>query len=184
MEWEVRERPGYFGKMRDELSRTWDEEYGKGNWRIAYQWGNFIISREIGIQIYEDAYYDFLKKTPDVLGWLLSEASDIYDTAPTNVRSGLDYQIQETENNHIHDISIRRAILRLGKEFSGERLICIRSTDSEGYALSPGIVSFHLPDMIFEGEIKSYTGKAPWWKPKTIEDFYQRNKVLEVRSGL
>jgi hypothetical protein len=35
--------------------------------------------------------------------------------------------------------------------------------------------------MIYEGEIKNASGKREWWKKGTIEDFYQRNKVLQTR---
>ena len=179
MTWHILEHPGYFGKKRDELYEKWDKELGKNNWRIAYVFGKTVVPRKMGIQIYEDAYHEFLKNNHELLEWLVSTASDIYDTAPTNVHSGFDYEIQETSNNHLHDISIRRAVARLGTCFKGKRLLRIRSNDSEGYVLSPGIVPFHLPELIFQGEIKDYGNKGIWWQEKSIEDFYQKNKVLQ-----
>jgi hypothetical protein len=152
------------------------------NWRIAYQWGNLVVPRKMGLQLYEDGYYEFLKDRPSMLEWLIGTACDIYDTAPTNVQAGLDYYIQETPDNHIHDVAIRRAVLRLGEWFHGGHLVNIISTDSEGAVLSPGIVPFHLPKMIVSGEIKDYGRISIWWDPRTIEDFYQRNKVLQVRE--
>ncbi len=181
MAWETIERPGYLGKKRDELHNAWNNQFGEDKWRIAYQWGSLVVPKEIGIQIYEDAYHEFFKNNKGILEWLISTASDVYDTAPTNVQAGFDYTNQETQNNHIHDISIRRAVMRLGRRFKGHHLMCVRWKDSEGFKINPGVVSFHLPKLIVSGEIKDYGGKGIWWYDKTIEDFYQRNKVLQIQ---
>ena len=180
--WQTIERPGYLGKKRDEVQGLWTRKFGKDNWRLAYQWGSLILPRCEGIQIYEDAYYEFFKRDPATLEWLVSTASNVYDTAPTNIQAGFDYENQETPNNHIHDVAIRRSVMRLGKEFSGDHLVHVRWTGSEGYQINPGVVSFHLPNMIVPGVIKDYGGKGIWWHDQTIEDFYQRNKVLQVRA--
>jgi len=182
MEWTTVDRPGYFGKKRDELFTLWNNIYRSNNWRIAYQWGNLVIPKEIGIQIYEDAYVDYLKKDPSTLDWLISTASDVYDTSPSNVHALFDYEIQETPNNHIHDVAIRKAVLRLGKEFKGKHLVEVRWKESEGFRLCPGIVPFHMPEMICKGEIKNYNNEPFWWNEKSIEDFYQRNKILQVKK--
>lgn len=180
--WKTVERPGYFGKKRDELVAKCDKEYGKGNWRLAYQWGILVIEREQAIQIYEDAYYEFLKNNPKTLEWLVNTASDVYDTAPSNVEARFDYNHQETPNTHLQDIAIRKSVMRLGKWFKGEHLVEIRSKSKEGRTLSPGIVPFHLPEMIVKEEIKDYGEKGMWWQNGSIEDFYQRNKLLQVKE--
>lgn len=180
MNWKTIERPGYFGKKRDELYKLWNKQYGESKWRIAYQFGDLIVPREIGIQIYEDGYYEFFKENPDTLEWLISNASDVYDTAPTNVQARFNYTEQETPNNHIHDVSIRKAVLRSGKWFKGDHLMHVRWTESEGFRINPGVVPFHHPELIVPGEIKDYGGKGIWWYKDTIEDFYQRNKVLQI----
>jgi len=72
--------------------------------------------------------------------------------------------------------------MRLGREFQGDHLVHVRWTGSEGYRINPGVVLFHMPHMIVDGEIKDYSGKGIWWFPRTIEDFYQRNKVLQVKD--
>ena len=182
MTWKIVERPGYFGKKRDELHNQWDDEFGEGEWRLAYQLGGVIVPREMGIQIYEDGYYEFFRKNPEELERIISDASDVYDTAPTNVQSGFDYSIQETPNNHLHDIAIRRVVARLGRWFKGDSLMEVRWKKSKGFDYNPGIVLFHRPDLIVPGEIKDYGGKGIWWGKDTIEDFYQRNKVLQVRT--
>lgn len=181
MEFKFIERPGYLGKKRDEIIELWDKEYGKDNWRLMWQWGSVIIPRKDAIQIYEDGYYEFLGKEKNILYWLINNYKDIYDTAESNINSGLDYEIQETSNTHLHDISIRRVILRLGKEFHGEKIMRVRWKDSEGFKLSPGVVPFHLPKMICKEELKDYTGNGIWWDENSIEDFYQRNKLLQVK---
>mgnify|MGYP001584899331 CR=1 FL=1 len=183
-EWKTVERPGYLGKKRNEVYGLWDHIYGEGNRRIAYQWGNYIVPKDLAIQIYEDGYYEFLKNNPDTLEWLISSASDVYDTAPSNVEAKFDYSHQETLNTHLHDTAIRRSLVRLGKWFRGDHLIHVRWKDTEGFRLSPGIVSFHLPERIIREEIKDYGGKGIWWYPNTIEDFYQRNKILQVKESI
>lgn len=183
MEWNSVERPGYFGKLRDELAARWDREHGAGNWRIAYEWGGRVVDRAFGIQIYEDAYAAFLDTNPDSAERLVSSASDVYDTAPSNVEAGLSYDHQETPASHIHDVAIRRALLRTGRWFRGDHLVHVRWVGSEGFWLNPGVVPFHRPGLICTEEVRSYSGKPPWWRPGTIEDFYQRNKLLQIRAS-
>lgn len=176
MIWKTIRRPGYIGKKRAEMQSLWDQQYGAGNWRIAYVWGNEVISRELAIQLYEDAYYEFFKVNREMLNFILSIASDVYDTAPTNIKAGLSYDQQETPSNHIHDVAIRRVVLRLGEKFRGDRLLHVRWVKSEGYAINPGAVPFHLPNMIVNPRI------IGWWHLGTIEDFYQSNKILQVKK--
>ena len=76
----------------------------------------------------------------------------------------------------MQDIAIRRTVLRLGRKFEGDHLVQIRGRDSEGAKYNPGFVPFHLLDMIVK---PSLTG---WWQENSIEDFYQSNKVLQVRK--
>ncbi|MGC9309117.1 MAG: hypothetical protein ACP5D2_00285 [Candidatus Nanoarchaeia archaeon] len=123
--------------------------------------------------------------------WLISNACDVYDTSPSNTDAGIDYDFQETENNHIHDIAIRRAILRNGLWFKGRSLMHVRP-EGQGEAFIPCSIPFHIPERIFRGKIK-YKGEErdflknpPWWVRLGIEDsvemFYQQNKVLQIRN--
>lgn len=188
MTWETVERPGYFGTSRDEIHAEFDRLYG--DWRIAWQWDSLILQRGEAIQLYEDGYYEFFKANLGKLGWLVKTASDVYDTAPSNIEARFSYDQQETPSNHIHDVAIRRAVMRLGEWFRGGHLMHVRP-GKEGDRLGPHLIPFHLPDMIYRGEIK-YKGKdrdfskdPPWWVRMGIEDsvemFYQQNKVLQVR---
>jgi hypothetical protein len=181
VQWKIVGRPGYMGDARDRLHAEWDQQYGAGNWRLAWEFGDTILEKSMAIQVYEDAYYQHLDSGNGDLEWLRDTASDVYDTDPSNVNSGFDYSIQETPNNHIHDIAIRRALTRLSWVFEGDHLVHVRWKDSEGYRLNPGIVRFHEDGLISKEFKENVSGKNIWWERFTIEDFYQRNKVLQIK---
>ena len=197
----LKEHPGYLGKKRDEIYKFWDEQYGKDKWIIVYELGPYILTREEGILIYEDAYFVYLKSNQEALNWLTSTACDVYDTAPTNIFSKYDYSIQETPNNHLHDIAIRRALRRLGEPFRGNHIVQVRGKGSEGEQLSPHLIPFHLPNLIYQSlnleyspnmnfstSVKDYTGKGRWWDkigiPNSVEKFYQHNKILILKEDI
>jgi len=189
MGWRVIERPGYFGKSRAEIYERYDKRFGNGMWKIAWKWGRKTIQRPDALLIYQRAYTEFLKSNQEILKWLI-EYSDVYDTAPSNVHAGLSYDHQETPNNHIHDVAIRRAVvLDLGLRFKKSKGLLHVRPNQEGERLSPHLIPFHLPEMIFRGKIK-YKGKSrdfsanpPWWIKmgikNNVEQFYQQNKVLQ-----
>jgi hypothetical protein len=189
MKWKIIERPGYFGSKRDEIQGLFEREYGSGRWRIAWQFGERILQKPEALQIYEDGYYEYLKANPKIVAWLTDNFLDVFDNALSNINSGFDYNIQETTGTHLQDISIRRSIMRLGKKFNGKGLLEVRSS-AEGASLSPCLIPFHLPLMIYrgntlyQGEIRDFVLNPPWWKKKgikdSIEEFYQQNKVLEI----
>ncbi|MFH1377110.1 MAG: hypothetical protein ABIH25_05745 [Candidatus Woesearchaeota archaeon] len=168
-------RIGYVGKRKKAAIREFNEKYGKGNWRIAWQWEDKTIEREEALSHYEDAYLYFFESNPEELEWLINTASDIYDISPNDVNSGLDYSKNQRGATHIQDITIRRVVNRLGKNFDGNRLLQVRR-GGEAERYNPGIVKFHKPEMIIQPRIRG------WWKPNTIEDFWQSNKILQVKN--
>jgi hypothetical protein len=175
-QWVEVERPGYFGSHRAERHQEYDGLFGAGRWRLSWRVGEHSFSRAQMTMLYEDAYFAFLSQRPEMLERLVAEASDVYDDAPSNMASGLDYERQETERTHVQDIAIRRVVTRLGRAFAGPEPIQIRDALGEhplSLGLSPGQVPFHLPDLIILPEL---TG---WWLPGSVESFYQSNKVLE-----
>ena len=189
--WEVIDRPGYMGTSRDEIHAKWNDIYGKENWKIAWQWGKNIVERPEAILIYQRGYTEFLKSSPQLLEWLL-DYEDVYDTAPTNIKAGYSYDIQETPSTHIHDVAIRRALeLDLGLKFRKKNGLLHVRPDKEGAILGPQLIPFHLPNMIYRGKTK-YKGKErdfyanpPWWITMGIKDsveqFWQQNKILMRR---
>ena len=182
------EHPGYLGKKRDKVYAQWNELYGD-KWRIAWLFEDHvftphIIERPEALQLYEDAYYSYFKDNPEVIKKLIMDYSDVYDTAESNIHSRFDYNIQETPNNHIHDISIRRSIMRLGYWFEGHKLLQVRGPDDK---LSPHMIPYHMPYQIMMAlELKDYPGKGRWWDdlgvPNSAEAFYQCNKILVVKE--
>jgi nicotinate-nucleotide adenylyltransferase len=110
---------------------------------------------------------------------LCATASDVYDIQPSNVESGLDYHKQECTATHLQDIAVRRVLVRLGRSFKGDHLVQIRGHESEGYRLNPGKVPFHEPESIIEPTF----APGRWWDAHSVEDFWQSNKVLEVRAS-
>ena len=187
-DWVTIERPGYFGKKRDELIVRWNKEHGEGNWRLVWNFGDNFLDRTASLRVYEDAYYEFLKVNPQILEWLVNTASNVYDTAPSNVRAGLSYDVQETPNAHLHNIAIRWAVLRNGESFRGNQVMQVRGPGTEGERLSPYLVPFHKPELILPdaGDVKDYGYKGKWWRklgiPLSVEEFYQHNKQLQVRK--
>jgi hypothetical protein len=169
----LEERIGYFGFKKKKIITDLNEKYGD-RWKLMWKWGSINIKQDFAIQLYEDAYLKFLEQNTPLLDWVINTAKDVYDLSISNIDSGLDYNIQEDKYTHLQDIAVRRAILRLGCEFKGDKLIQIRGNDSEGYVLNPGQVPFHLPDMIVKPSLKG------WWKEDSVEDFYQSNKIIII----
>jgi hypothetical protein len=177
MEWISSERPGQYGKKRDEIFREYNNRYGPGNWRVMWQWGPSVVQFEVSCQLYEDAYYSDSFKRDGLWKELIGSAEDVYDHEESDTESGLEYLVQKGSAIHLQDIAVRRVVLRRGWEFSGDRLIQIRShKEYWGQNLSPGKVPFHLPDMIVVPHLRS------WWNPDSVEDFYQSNKVLQIKK--
>ncbi|MBM4398372.1 MAG: hypothetical protein FJ087_22115, partial [Deltaproteobacteria bacterium] len=169
--------PGFFGRRRDHFSQEMDARYGQGGWAVVWEIDGSICERREALAHYEDAYVEFLRAHPDVLETLVTEARDVWDTAMSNVRSGLDYDVQETHGNHFEDIAVRRAVLRLGETFKGERLIRTRAVDeATGIHLSPGVIPFHRPELVPRRRAQG------WFRQGSVEEFYQSTKLLIVEE--
>ncbi len=178
-EWINVERPPYLGKRREEKFKQWDDQFGQGNWRLAWKVGEISVDLLGACALYEDGYFQFLLNNPEILQQLINEASEVYDDQLSNINSGFDYLKQETDRTHLQDIAIRRSLIRMGLWFKGQQLIRIRQeqgTHPLSITLSPGRVPFHRPDLIEQPEL------LRWWHPHTIESFYQSNRYLQVRS--
>ncbi|MCK4729796.1 MAG: hypothetical protein KAT28_00610 [Candidatus Aenigmarchaeota archaeon] len=185
MTWETIERPGYFGKKRNELYTHWDEQFGQDNWRIAWEFGENYFSKIPALElVYTTGYYEDLRANPYKVEFL-KKWKDVWDTAKTNIDSGLDFGIQETPNNHYHDIAIRRSLKMLGISFEGKELLHIRWKNSKGFDYNPAMTPFHRPDLTPQEPIKDYGNKGFWWEKgidNSIEEWYQRAKVLQIQK--
>ena len=173
--WAILGRPGYAGKKKRIRREELANKFGKNNWKIGHLVNGKLLSRDDALVYFEDSYCHLFKKNPELLDWLLLTASDVYDTAPSNIDSKLDYTIQETEAAHLTDIAIRRVVKRLEKQFQGDSLIQVHGEESDGYISTTGQVPFHKPELICSPQIKG------WWSKNSVESFWQSNKVLAVK---
>jgi hypothetical protein len=179
MQWITAQRPGYFGSRRGDKYAEYDREYGEGNWKIAWDVNGLDYDAESIVLLYEDSYSLFLSAHPQIADQLVSEASEVFDDAESNIESGLQYSFQETNRTHLQDIAIRRSLCRRGQWFQGSKPIQIRDSLGEhplSMVLSPGRVPFHRPEWIVGPELEG------WWRPGSVESFYQSNKILKVRK--
>ncbi len=167
----------YAGFKKDGIYRALDEKYGPSNWKAAHLLGSQVIDRQAAAELYGEAYFQHLQSHPKIADWLVRNAKEVYDYSPSNIDSGLDYSKQEGSATHLQDIAVRNALKRLGKEFKGTKLMQIRGHESDGYCLNPGVIPFHDPKAILNMEQRG------WWKPGSVEDFYQKNKALLVRPS-
>ena len=87
--------------------------------------GNLLEYKEV-CQLYEDAYYEFFVKRPEILEHLLEVVGEIYDDEPSNIKSGIDYLKRGAVRTHIQDIAIRNCLKRLGRNFKGKQILQIR----------------------------------------------------------
>jgi len=176
--------PGYVGARRNELWAERDAKYGKGNWRSMWLVQADYRDYEEACRLYEDAYFEYFKKRPELLEFLLEVASDVYDDDPSNVESGLDYSKRGNVRTHIQDIVIRNCVKRFGRKFGGSKLVQIRDRIGEhplSLALSPGQVPFHKPELLSHPDNLAAIRANAWWLPSSVEDFYQRAKRLVVK---
>lgn len=171
--------PGFLGSRRPAVEARLDRLFGRAGWKTQHVVAGRLAGEAAALAFYERGYIEHFRKNPDVLNWLCQNHSDVYDTAPSNVTSGLDYSAQELpgKGRHLHDIAIRRAVKALDRRFEGTELLEVRGPNSKGFCLSPGEIPFAFPDLIPKTEIPTV---RPWWKPGTIEDFYQRSRRIVV----
>jgi len=180
----------YCGKKKPKIYASYDAKWTKEGWLPAHFFQGEVISRDKAYELYEEGYYQYLKNNMEARKKIVTSASEVYDIAPSNLSSGLDYNLQECTATHLQDIAVRRALIRLRLEelgitpdkkslphlkvFEGDHLVQIRDHTTEGYFLNPGKVPFHLPEAIIN------TTQHGWWDTGSVEDWYQRNKVLLV----
>lgn len=172
------ERPGYFGRAKDQKIADLNKKYGEGKWRLVWVGGGDTRYEFLAAcrYFYERSYFEFLKERPAEVDYICT-FGECYDNAISNIDCGLDYAKQEAYSTHIQDIAIRNVLHLLGRKFEGSltNLLQIRSTDSNGYKYGPGNVPFARKEMIIAPSIK-----PSWAKDGSVEDFWQSNKHIEI----
>jgi len=179
---EIVDRPGYFGHNRKKKEDEYDQKYGVGNWLEGWEiiFENMMYPRiysfEEAIIWYDLSYYNFLAQNKYLMD-IVCEYGECYDNDPSNVQCGLVHD-PKSYPRHLQDVSVRRAMKRLGVSFNGPKdmLLQIRGLETNGYFLNPGRVPF-----CDKGVINKETSPArPWVNEGTVEEFWQRNKVIVV----
>lgn len=174
-------RPGFFGRRRDQIINELNRNHGEGNWELRWctpafpEGTNFVESCIIH---YEFSYLQWFRDHMDELQYIAENYAECIDNAPTNVESGCDYTKQEAFSTHIQDIAVRNVMRFFSLKFKGpdDKILVIRSADSEGYRFGPGNIPFHDPLKIEQ------PSKCPKWAhPGSVEDFWQSNKWVMVK---
>lgn len=180
MTYRLIKRPGYFGRKRDAIIAKWNEEYGKDNWQIVWVAGDKICEfKEACYYFYESSYFRFLTDRPELVNEICSYGECI-DNNITNIQSGCDYSKQETFSTHIQDIAVRNVLISYNRKFEGpkDKILTIRSSDSNGFKFGPGNIPFYNPSLITQ------PSKVPSWANKgSVEDFWQSNKWLRFKEN-
>lgn len=177
MDWITLERPGIFGHKKDKIIEDYNSEFGENNWRIVHSYDNKFIPFGEVCSLFEEAYFQDSHRRKDLWNDLRRTAKEVYDIDLSDMNSGLDYLVQTNSATHIQDIAIRNVFLRNEWKFEGSELIQIRGCAKPfGEKLTPGRVQFHQPQEILDPHLDG------WWDKNSVEDFYQSNKLLQVKG--
>jgi hypothetical protein len=179
--WRNEQRPGFFGRRRDEIIAGLNARWGPGNWRLRW-----IVTTpddeqsfdfpEACKHLYEESYFRWLRDHPEAVEFITSYA-EVYDNAVTNIQSGLDYERQEAYSTHIQDIAIRNALHRLGEKFKRLHPVPLQIRGvGEGAKYNPGHIPFFDPSLITQPSLR-----PSWCEPGMVEDLWQSNKWVQVR---
>lgn len=171
-------RVGYLGGGRDRFVKRMNKVFGEGNWTLGYMSEGRALDRDQALELYQKSYEAFFKNNPEYTQRMLREARDVYDTNVSNVSSGLNWHAQEDSRSHLQDIAVRRALNELGLAFQGDKLLQIRGRDSDLPELNPGRVPFISPQVI----LRNREFDADWVQIGSVEDFWQNNKFLFVKT--
>ena len=187
-QWVTIEHPGYLGKQRDQKYEEWNERFGLLNWRIAWSLrDNSVLNYpDLFYKVYMAGYSDYLQKHPKEAEWLAKNASYTYDKDLITKEGAFDpYALYEVpgKDNQFHNVALNIALEHsLGIPFQGENPLQVREgkpgtpidTWPAGWRWSPGRIPARNPLLIPENDL---TG---WWQPGSIEDLYQKTKVLQI----
>lgn len=188
--WVTAERPGYFGKSREEQEKAWDEKYGKGNWRLAWETPQKEALTFDGIiQEYVEGYTEYFRQHPDEAKWITENYAYAYDKEIITKEEAFDpYALYQKQGkaNQFHHVALNIALEKvLDTPFKGEEPIKVRAgkpnTPVEqwpaGWKWHPGLIPCVHPEMI-----QDVTFDNQWWKKGSIEDLYQSDKVLQIKK--
>ena len=171
-------RPGYFGRRRDEKIQQLNALYGDGKWELRWVSSEFpdgFLFKTACIMFYEHSYMEWFNLFPEELDFITTNYGECIDNAISNIQSGCDYARQEAFSTHIQDIALRNVIADSEMEFKGpkNKILVIRSSDSNGHKYGPGNIPFYDSTLIETPSIR-----PRWANAGSVEDFWQSNKYI------
>jgi len=175
-------RIGQFGKNRNAAFADYDDSYGKGNWFIAWKYGEHYLNFLSACILYEQSYYQDSLNRSNLWKDLAKNASEVYDLDESDINSKMNYLNQNNSATHIQDIAVRNVLTIKDEIFKGNHHVQIRGkSESElGRMLSPSQVPFFNPKLIENPKLEG------WWTTKgikdSVEEWYQTNKVLLIKK--
>ncbi len=184
--WEIVNRPGYQAKNRDTQTALCNEQYGQGNWRLAWilENGEILNFEKVFYCIYVPGYTKYFNEHFDETKWITDNFSYGYDKDPVTKPEAFDpYTLYSKPGrvNQFHHVALNIALeYYLGVSFKGQEPLQIREgkpgTDCKcwpkGWYWSPGRIPTVRPDLIPQTDIKG------WWQEGTVEAVYQKAKTL------
>lgn len=191
--WETVERPGFLAKGRDDQYREWNKKFGTGKWRIAWQLADGTLLQYPGIfyQGFVAGYVNFFQQFRGDLEHITTYYSYTYDKDdPGNKADAFNpyfFYNKEGSVNQIHHAALNIAAeIFLGVVFKGNEPLKVRGVKEgtpisewpRGHIWHPGRIPAVRPDLIPAVETSSKWG----WEEGSIEELYQKSKVLQVKT--
>lgn len=139
---------------RDKFFYKVNKSVGNGNWFWVFKIKDKIYSWDLGFQLYEDAYFQYLRENVNQIKKIVKHY-DVFVYNRHDIDSKLNYKKQDYKADHYHDIAIRRCLIRLGLWFKGKKMLNLSKSD-----LCHSKIPFHLPHLILKPDklqsVKSY----------------------------
>lgn len=158
---------GDLGKNRDKFIQKVTRSAGKGNWFWTFRCNNKLYSWEMGMQMYEDAYWQFLRNDVSLVKELVGYFN-VYVLDRHDIDSSINYKHQLNERDHYPDIALRRCLVRLGVWFQGKEILRIPATK-----FNDCNVPFHLPHLIQKPDDK-----------KSIKSWLDSNRYIVIAPDI
>ncbi len=189
--WKIADTPGYQGKNKDTQALCWNEIYGKANWRLAWvsAAGDVWDYLDVFYKIYVPGYARYFEHHIVEAQYVTENFAYGYDKDLISREEAFDPLALYNKRgfvNQFHHVSFNIALeYHIGFPFRGEEPIQVREgkpkTDPglwpRGWRWSPGRIPTNRPELIPDNDI---TG---WWEEGSVEDLYQKAKVLLVRPS-
>jgi hypothetical protein len=190
--WSVITMPEYLGSGEEEKFALWNELFGEGNWRIAWQAENgILLSFEDIFNIYVCGYVAYFDSHPQEVRFLTQRYSYAYAKTPISKEEAFDRDalLQKQEiPNEFHHVALNIALEDvLKKSFKGKNPVQVQKRElktpveswPKGWRWHPGRIPCPYPQLI----PNDVTFDGKWWDDGSIEDLYQSAMILEVKDS-